>query len=365
MRRTIVPAAAAALALMATAVVAPASQAAPDNELATGLITPLSLAVADDGTVYVSQNFAGMLTKITGEGTETVYSASPGTEVGAVSVDGDSVSFATTSGPSEQNPTAKPGAHLWSLPAEGEATKVANLWRHERLNNPDGGRTYGIVGLTNSCQSKLTGPARHLRPYKGIQESHPYASTTVGDTTYVADAAANAVFAVTGSTVATEAVLPPTKVTVNKAIREAFGLPKCTDGKTYKVEPVPTDIEVAPDGLLYVTTLPGGPEHPAMGNNGAVYKIDPADGAVTKRNGGLTTPVGLAFAEDRAFVSMLFAGLILQAPFEGMPSPLDEAAFPGDVEYSNGKVYATLTDLTNDGSSPPAGAVVSWNLFND
>ena len=34
--------------------------------------------------------------------------------------------------------------------------------------------------------------------------------------------------------------------------------------------------------------------------------------------------------------------------------------FPGDVEVSDGSVYVTQTDLTNDGSTPPAGKVLKF-----
>jgi hypothetical protein len=48
-------------------------------------------------------------------------------------------------------------------------------------------------------------------------------------------------------------------------------------------------------------------------------------------------------------------------PFGGEPSVFAEVKFPGDVEFSAGHVYATKTDLTNDGSKPPKGKVLRWN----
>jgi hypothetical protein len=299
-----------------------------------------------------------MLTKAApGEEPEVIHTAAENTEVGAVSLDGDVVTFATTY---MGRPAA---AGLWTLDAEGTATEVADLWAYEKAENPDGGKKYGILRLSKSCKAKFKGQRRQALPYKGIKESHPYASATLAGTTYVADAAANAVLAVTDGAVSTTAVLPPTKVTVKRKIMRALKLPKCAKGKTWKLEPVPTDVEVGPDGNLYVTTLPGGPEIPQMGQNGAVYRVTPATGAVARITGGLVTPTGLAISPTgTAYVSMLFAGVIMQQPLGGEASPLDEVAFPGDVEYADGKVYATLTDLMNDGSQPPAGQVVSWNV---
>ena len=62
-----------------------------------------------------------------------------------------------------------------------------------------------------------------------------------------------------------------------------------------------------------------------------------------------------------AYISMLFASTVLGVPFGGAPAPFAEVMFPGDVEYANGKVYVTVTDLMNDGSSGPAGQVLEFN----
>ena len=59
--RRLVPTGAAAASLALVAGLAGPALAATPDEVATGLISPLSLAVAEDGTVYVTQNFAGML----------------------------------------------------------------------------------------------------------------------------------------------------------------------------------------------------------------------------------------------------------------------------------------------------------------
>ena len=75
-------------------------------------------------------------------------------------------------------------------------------------------------------------------------------------------------------------------------------------GKTFNGEPVPTDVELGPDGNLYVTTLGGG-----LGEQlplGAVYRVDPASGKVTKMAGGLMSPVGIAI-EPRRHVLRLAA----------------------------------------------------------
>ena len=53
------------------------------------------------------------------------------------------------------------------------------------------------------------------------------------------------------------------------------GLPALRVGLYYWFEPVPTDVEIGPDGWLYVCSLPGGPEDGSLGAQGRVYKVNP------------------------------------------------------------------------------------------
>lgn len=348
----------AALAATATltALLAPAANAADAETVAGDLITPLSVAVSQDGTVYASQNFAGMLTKAaSGETPTVIHTDKAGREVGAVSVDGEEVTFATTGGTRK-----KPNAHLWRKTGSAAPVKVANLYRYEKRKNPDKNRRYGIRKPGETCAQKLP---RGAKPYKGIVEAHPYATALGQGVTYVADAAGNSILAVKKSgKIRTVAVLPSTKIKITRKIKRALELPRCVVGKTYRAEGVPTDVELGPDGNLYVTSLPGGPEDPAMGANGSVYRINPATGRIKKLTGGLLSPVGIAISPTGdAYISTLFASTILKVPFNGSPEPFAEVPFPGDVEFHDGFVYATETDLMNDGSQPPAGKVLRWN----
>ena len=355
MRRiTLIPVALAAVSLVATAF-APTAQAAVDPDVVVdGLVSPLSVAVGGDGTVYVSQNFAHVLTKaVPGEDPIPIFADEDQREVGALSVAGTTVTFATTG----EDPV---DARLWTLDAEGNQTQVANLWRYERRNNPDGETTYGVIGLSKRCKASIPKDARaSIVAHPGIKESHPYASYIDGETTYVADAAANAIWAVDGDGVHTVATLPPVRAKVTKELRKGFDLPRCTQGKTFKGEPVPTDVELGPDGNLYVTTLGG-----ALGEKapvGSIYRVVPDTGVVSKMAGGLMSPVGLAInPSGTAFVSLLFPGLIMRQAVGGEPEVFATVPFPGDVEFADNTLYATETDLTNDGTAPPAGKVVSW-----
>ena len=147
-----------------------------------------------------------------------------------------------------------------------------------------------------------------------------------------------------------------------EAKQKAAGLPRCARGAVFRAEAVPTDVEVGPDGNLYVTSLPGGPEDGSLGANGRVYQVSPSTGDVTRLPGpGLVSPTGIAIAPDgTAYISMLFAGLVMKVPFGGTPEVFANVPFPGDVDYANGSVYVTRTDLTNEGDTPPDGAVLEF-----
>ena len=117
MHRKHLVAAVAAVALAGTALGGPASADDPAakakaNTLAKGLLSPLSLAVAADGTVFYSQNFAGTLNvRRPGKKPKTIYQATvPGTEVGAVSVARGNVKFATSFLPEEEGQGAPGGS---------------------------------------------------------------------------------------------------------------------------------------------------------------------------------------------------------------------------------------------------------------
>lgn len=352
MRRTpIIPVATAALALLATSFAPAANADEPAGEVvADGLVSALSLAVADDGTVFVSQNFASLITMAApGAEPEVIFADEGHRDIGGLSVDGDTLTFSAT-GPGDVK------VYTYEKDDEGWAqTEVADLWAFEKSTNPDKSSTYGIANLSKSCKKDT---AVFLRQHKGGKDSHPYNSAQADGVTYIADAGANAILAVNGSEVSTVAVLPPTKITITKQIRKALKAPKCTIGKKLAVEPVPTDVEVGPDGNLYVTSLPGGPEDPAMGANGALYQVNPQTGKVTKMAGGLVSPTGLAIGPDgTAYIAMMFASTVLAVPYGGTPTTFAELPAPGDVDVHGGYVYITESGVMDEEGAPPSGKV--------
>ena len=143
--------AAGAVAVLAGTVLASplvgAAVAPEPTKVAKKLVSPLSMVVASDGTTYVSQNFAGLLTAIEpGRKPQVVFKAPKGTEVGALSESGGVVRLATTAG----KKTA-----LWTMRPGGAPKKLANLWKYEKTENPDAEQAYGFTDLDAACLAQM------------------------------------------------------------------------------------------------------------------------------------------------------------------------------------------------------------------
>jgi hypothetical protein len=261
MHRKHLAAAFAAAALAGTAIGGPAGADAPPaakpkaSVLSKNLVSPLSLAVADNGTIYFSQNFAGSLhAKKPGKAPTTLFTAPvPGTEVGAVSERQGSLRFALTL-PVDEGSETPPQTVLMGIGGSGKAKALADLSTYEETKNPDGKVTYGFRDLDEECSASLP---PFLQAYPGIVESHPYATTQVNGATFIADAAANAILKLgKNNKLSTVAVLPAQPLVVTEAVVEALKaqeveLPECTLGKTIYLEPVPTDVELRRNGDIY------------------------------------------------------------------------------------------------------------------
>lgn len=318
--------------------------------LAEGLLAPaLGLAVGPRGDVYASQLFSGTLTKIPRKGTPT--DVVPGEAEGMSGV---------VVGP-WNGVTYLTGGWVKRLRYNGE-TRVLNkvsLADYESTENPDQVKTYGFQGLTEKCAAQV--PAEiGGDPYPGIVDSNPYAVAYLPNRgVVVADAAGNTLIRVTRSgKLRTLAVLPPRPIKITADIQAGVGLPKCTKGATYNFEFVPTDVEVGPDGMLYVTSLPGGPEDASLGARGAVFKVNPWNGKATEVATGFLGAVDLALDKrGRIYVAELFGNAITKIGRNGN-TKVAEVEGPGALEYANGKLYATVGNGF-DAFGQPVASVVS------
>ena len=326
-----------------------AAQAPEPTTVAKKLVSPLSMVVGGDGTTYVAQNFAGLLTAVEPGGKpEVVYAAPKGTEVGALSEKGGTIRFATTKGKA----TA-----LWTMRPGRRPAKVADLWKHEKQKNPDAGQAYGFSDLDAACTAQM--PEEVPASYTGILESHPYGSTVRKGTTYVADAAGNSIVAVKpNGKVRTVAVLPPVPVVVTAEAAAASKLPACAVGHTYNFEPVPTDVEVGKGGWLYVTLLPGGPEDGSTGAQGRLVKVKAKTGKVREVASGFAGATGVAVAANGdLYVAQLFGGQVSRIKSGSTTAkPYAEVMMPAAVEWADGHLYVSANVL----SDPPKGMVLQY-----
>jgi len=316
--------------------------------VASGLAGPLTFGV-DGRQLYVGQAFAGIVSKLVpGDDPLVVGTAAAGADAAAVDV--------------------APGVLTWGerVGGEGEPPSVSVLHRqtrdgvqdvdvlaYETSANPDKNTTYGFRDLSDACAAQV--PAM-FQSYQGAIDSHVYGSVNVGDTTYLADAGANAILKVDRKgTISTVAVLPGVPVKVSADQAAAFGLPACVAGHKYWFEPVPTDIEVAGGGSFYVTLLPGGPEDGSLGDQGRLVKVN-RTGKVTTVATGLAGATGVAVAGDGSvFVAELNGNRVSSVDGRGRVRTLVELNQPAGVEWANGKLYVS-TDVFG------AGQVVSLKV---
>ncbi len=319
--------------------------------VAKKLVGPLSVAQAPDGTRYWTDAFVGILYKQALDGTVSVVYKSKHHGSDGVSADGGVLRFVTGS---DDN---KSGG-VFTLGANGVPVQLGDTYAYEKAANPDGKFQYGFLKTPKSCLAQL--PKEIPGSYSGVKETHAYAVATANGITYVADAGANAILALNAQgQFSTVAALKPVKVKVTKSAAEANGLPNCTIGKKFALEAVPTDIEYGPDGQLYVTSLPGGPEDGSLGLNGRVLKIDPATGKVSTVVGGLLSPTGVAVASNGdIYVAQLFRGVIskIKAGKHKARTYL-RVAFPAAVEATPTGLLATINALPM--GPKPKGQVVT------
>lgn len=314
--------------------------------LADGLVTPLHVDVGPGRTLTVSEEFIGQLTAVTGSGNELVY-ANPGWDVAGSDHRGTTRYVVVSQGAGEGDPSALAGA-LLAIDKNGAVSTVTDqLAVLETGTNPDSVNSYGLspaeAAANPACVAGL-GAVGAPASYTGAVDSHPYAVVVTGRTAYIADAGSNTVIEVDlrDGALSTLAVLPPRPATISAPVAAELGVPDCA-GVTYAFEPVPTDLAIGPDGALYVSTLPGGPESPALGARGAVFRVDRGTGQVSLALDGLLTPTGIAFDGDGAlYVASLFGdGVYRFAPGSTTPTLVLPAVLAADVKVHGSTLYAT------------------------
>jgi hypothetical protein len=302
----------AAASTASTAVAAPSAPAADtpsaSRVLANGVGAPFQIARRGN-TVYYTDGFAGKIFKVTKRGPRVVANV-PGVS-GVEFSRNKKVMAIAHGGGGPGNPPARV-----TLVRRGKVVAVAQVGQYEQNVNPDRNLTYGITtGPSAQCKTEIETPPPGAPPgasapvtYKGIKDAHPYQLAALpGGAFALAESGGNAIFRIgPKGRVSTIALLPPQPVTLSTAQAQALNAPSCA-GETYAFESVPTDVERV-GNTLWVSVLPGGPESPALGARGAVYKIQ--RGVATKAAGGFLGATNLAAVRGRVYVTELFAGKI-------------------------------------------------------
>nr|WP_231709332.1 ScyD/ScyE family protein [Arthrobacter sp. zg-Y895] len=321
--------------------------------VAEGLLGPLSFAVGRGGTLDVAQSFTTLLTRITDGGEPEVLATAPdGYSPGSVSRDRGATYYTVATGAGSNDPVANVTL-LQSIDRDGNIETVADISAYEFAENPDSINTYGFEeALPAECAAQLP-PGVAPAPYTGLPDSNPVASLPgrYGGT-IVADAGMNALIQVgDDGEIVTIAVLPPVPFTITAETAAGFGLPACTVGLNYNLEPVPTDVERGPDGALYVTSLPGGPEG---GSPGSVFRVEGSTGATELVATGFAGATGLAVNDNGdIFVAELFGNRISVVPAgSGTPELFLEANQPAALELRGDALYASVDALAGFPAGP-------------
>jgi hypothetical protein len=300
------------------------------DPIVSGLAGPLQFQVAFN-RILVGQSFAGIVSQVK-NGVVTDLFEDAGVDGVAYGPRG---SIVYTHSDFDNNVK-----ELRMRTADGETKVLADLGAFEAANNPDGGQTYGFVGLSAECAA-LFPPDAGIAPYTGIVDSHPYAVTATPFGYIVADAGGNDIlFVDRHGGIRVVAVLPAQPgVTVTAEFAAANELPDCVVGASFVAEPVPTDVEIGHDGNLYVTTLPGGPEDPSLGARGSVYRVNLWNGRVKLVATGFAGATNLAIGpRGTIYVSELFGNRV-SAVVKGAPQMVAELPAPSGLEFANGRLY--------------------------
>jgi hypothetical protein len=322
--------------------------------LTTNVVAPLQLSVSAKRGVLVADNATSLITRI-GQQAPVVKGPVPG-EVAGVDVNrrGD-LAYTFTD--------AKAKKTGITILRKGHEPVTADLSAFEKKYNPDGTVSYGIDGPVRSCVSGALKAAGIPVSYKGMVDSHPYSVAAVRGGWVVAEAAGNDILFVDNrGHVRLLTLLPRQPHTVSAAEAKALGLPTCVAGVTYNFEPVPTDVEVGRDGALYITTLPGGPEGPALGARGSVYRFTLRSHHLRRLATGFAGATNLAITSSgRILVTEYFAGRISTVS-HGHPSTVLSLPNVASVEFYRHAVYAGVTAQAGPNGFTGKGRVVKIDV---
>jgi hypothetical protein len=306
--------------------------------LVDGLAGPLSIDVNHKGDVLVGQNFAGLVSKVSKNGSVKDLVE----EANASAVAWGPLGTVVYSVVNQEEEISQLKLRF----PNGKTKLLADIWAHEVSTNPDAGNNYGVQGITEECAEEW--PSEDMGPaqYPGQIDSNPYNLAVTPWGVYVADAGGNTIrFVDWLGRVKTVAVLPVQPLVIPDDPTD-LGLPECVGGLTYNFEPVPTDIELSHKGA-FVTLLPGGPEDPSLGARGKVEKVNLHNGTSRTVASGILSATNLAISpKGDIYVTELFGGRVAKVTKTGLET-VAEFMLPAAVEWHNGKLVVSHDVFTS------------------
>ncbi|MFT4165993.1 MAG: ScyD/ScyE family protein [Microlunatus sp.] len=301
--------ASASLLLVPPAVTSASPGRAPTPKVvSSAVVMPFNLAF-HGGDTYFADGGLELIGRVKKNGKfSTIAAKQPGASGIAFSKNGRSMAFTTTVTNMDTYENTASGLQIWGL--RGKRI-YADTQAYEKKHNPDKVITYGAKN-PNKCQTEALEKAEIPVSYKGQVDSHAYSVAAVKGGWVVADAGSNTLWRVSSKgKIRTLAVLPAHPAKLTKAMADAFELPECVVGLTYRFESVPTDVELGKDGHLYVTTLPGGADSPVLGARGKVWRVNLRTGKAKVIASGFLGATNLALGKSgKIYVAELFGGKI-------------------------------------------------------
>jgi DNA-binding beta-propeller fold protein YncE len=304
-------------ATIAALVAAPTAAAADDGEpittLAGGLDGPRQLNDFADGLYVVAEADSGEVSSVDPDsGESTTLLTIDGTPQG---VDYDDGQLFVAVGEAEPGAGGVGSALLIADP-DGTIVETIDLLAYELDNNPDGQPQFDEAD----------------QPFDAL--SNPFSVEADSERILVADAGANTVLSIDRDSHEISTFFVPPRVSPDE-------VPECADAQANPgivgCDPVPTGVEGAEDGNIYVSTL--GAEAPGASR---VYVLSP-DGDVLEVIEGLTSATGVAVDED----GTVYASELIEGAPEEEPPPADfDPATVGQIvriDTDDTRTYAQVT----------------------
>ncbi|HEV2123031.1 MAG TPA: ScyD/ScyE family protein [Chloroflexota bacterium] len=337
----------------------PIRQATEGTVVGSGLVNPRFVAIADDGTLYVSEAGSGGTEEVPGTPirrgmTGQVMRLGPG---GAKTVVAASLPSYGATGPAG---LVTAGGTLWLAiggPIPGpEPLPLAPLPMENTVMRVISPTTAGQQGMQQVADIGAFEQANN--PDAGVLGSNVFDLARAADgMLYVADSGGNVLFRVHPTTGQVSLVTVFARLPARQP----------GPGGQNEIEPVPTGVAVGPDGAVYVGLYGGGP--PVTGRS-KVVRVSPA-GVVSEVVTGLSNIIDVEVGPDRhLYVVELSAGIDLSAqppvvqpgrvlrvlPNGSTQVVVDGLEFPGGMTFDRqGTLFITTNTVTPPGPPPAPG----------